>query len=130
MANVDIWLYPPWFMYLLIGILVFGLIFLIFKPVNRGPPKSPQHGRKRPFHVRAMHLTYHFLTSFGFIKLCGRRLAYYFKLYMNKERCARKGHKAPDAKVVTQLGVVKSLKVDYFEKYADMPIIINMGSYS
>ena len=98
--------------------------------IGEPSPPSARLGKNRPFHVRMMHLAFHFITSFSFVKLCVRRTIYLIKVTLNRSSYAKQGNFAPEASVVSLDGQILSLKDDYFKKYYDIPLIINMGSYS
>jgi len=75
---------------------------------------------------------HHFVLSFfsfGFLKRSWKQCTYRLKRAIFKGKYAKYGESAPHAQIVSMAGDAMDLK-DYFDKFSNIPIIINMGSYS
>jgi len=119
-----------WYSFTILVVVVIS-IFSVFK-INRQkkPTEFKFRRKKRPLFVRWLDFGYRFLTSFGFVKLCFRRMIIYAKMYIFPHLYATNGRKAPEASLVDFEGKHLSLRFDIFSSYRDTPIILNIGSYS
>lgn len=70
------------------------------------------------------------LLSFGYLKRSFKTFYRYYRLKFFPVEFAQLGKKSPDAKLIDLNGNEKSLLKDYIEKSYDMPLILNMGSYT
>lgn len=69
------------------------------------------------------------LFSYGFFKVSWKRFLYDFKRYWFRIQSVEQGKLAPDAQLVTLDRKVIYLK-DVLSQCGDMPVILNMGSYT
>jgi uncharacterized membrane protein YciS (DUF1049 family) len=69
------------------------------------------------------------LFTYGYLKASFLRFIVFYKQLLFK-RVAKKGSKAPDAKVTTLQGEQKALLADCVGKFGDLPVVINFGSYT
>ncbi len=70
------------------------------------------------------------ILTFGYYKKSFSRMIWYYRLKFFPVPTATLGESAPDAKIVTLDGQVKSLLKDYINVNSDIPLILNMGSYT
>lgn len=72
------------------------------------------------------------LFSFGYFRKSFARFLRYYRLKIFPVSRAEAGEKAPDATLVTLDGQTRSLLKDYIldPRFNDIPLILNMGSYT
>jgi hypothetical protein len=71
------------------------------------------------------------VLTYGYFKASFRRFIQHYKLFFSRKPIAKLGQKAPDAEIVSLDGTVLSLQRDFISKMAkDVPLILNMGSYT
>lgn len=68
--------------------------------------------------------------TFGYFKRSFKRFCQYYRLKLFPQPRAEVGKRAPDATVVTLDGEKRSLLKDFLLDAGDMPVILNMGSYT
>ena len=70
------------------------------------------------------------LLSWGYFKRSFKNFVRHYRLKLFPVPSAQLGKRCPDCQVVTLDGKVKSLLKDYLEVDSDLPIVINLGSYT
>jgi hypothetical protein len=68
--------------------------------------------------------------TFGYLKRTTKKFFQYYRLKLFPQPQASVGRPCPDATLVTLEGKIKSLIDDYVKKEPNMPLILNMGSYT
>mmetsp|Transcript_9443 Transcript_9443/g.8449 ORF Transcript_9443/g.8449 Transcript_9443/m.8449 type:complete len:126 (-) Transcript_9443:497-874(-) len=125
-------------MFWIIGIIttvlfIFFIYVFLFIHIHLSSPQGKPYDEyvfQRSFPKGAQHFIYSFF-SLGYIKLSWLKFTeyYYRKLFPNKD-LAKLGFRSPDAEVYTLNNEKKSLLNDYINISYQMPVILNMGSYT
>jgi hypothetical protein len=70
------------------------------------------------------------LFTWGYCKRAFKNCYRYYRLKLYPAPFAKLGKRCPDAKLVDLDGNVRSLLADYVDLNSDIPLVLNMGSYT
>jgi hypothetical protein len=119
-----------WIFFLVLSLVVFINVWFYVILYGSSPKGKPYD--KFVFRVTSKHGDHHFLMSlfsFGFFKVSWRRLVFDMKRYCFPSQPVEVGTVAPNAQLVRLHGQIVQLK-EILSQSGDMPVILNMGSYT